>query len=106
MLNPHTSMIRESITDRIRNTRLIWLFQKPRKVITAKIPAIMRPATIPLRAEFMEEESCCWYAYANSITFFARMITPTAPIMASTSVFRLLMGFKTSDTPEAWTGRL
>ena len=53
----------------------------------------------------MVEESCCWYACANSITFFARMITPTAPIMESTSVFRLLMGFNTSDTPEAWTGR-
>ena len=53
----------------------------------------------------MEEESCCWYACANSITFFARTITPTAPIMESTRVFRLLMGLKTSDTPDAWTGR-
>ncbi len=67
---------------------------------------MISPATIPLRAEFMEDESCCWYACANSITFFARMITPTAPIMASTSVFKLLMGFKTSDTPAAWTGRV
>lgn len=25
----------------------------------------------------MDEESCCWYACANSITFFARTITPT-----------------------------
>ena len=65
---------------------------------------MISPATIPFRAEFIEEESCCWYACANSITFFARMITPTAPIMASTSVFKLLIGFKTSDTPEAWTG--
>ena len=65
---------------------------------------MISPATIPFRAEFIEEESCCWYACANSITFFARMITPTAPIMASTSVFKLLIGFKTSDTPEACTG--
>ena len=54
--------------------------------------AIMIPATIPLSAEFMVEESCCWYACANSMTFFARIMTPTAPMTAITSVFKLSRG--------------
>ena len=57
---------------------------------------MMAPATIPFSAEFMVEESCCWYACANSITFFARIMTPTAPITAMTNIFKLSSGFVTA----------
>ncbi len=56
------------------------------------MPAIIIPATTPFNAEFMVEESCCWYACANSMTFFARMMTPTAPMTEITIVLRLLSG--------------
>ena len=31
-----------------------------KNVRTVEIPAIMTPATIPFRAEFIVDESCCW----------------------------------------------
>lgn len=61
--------------------------------------AIIIPATMPLSAEFMVEESCCWYACANSMTFFARIMTPTAPMTAITSVFKLSSGCVIAPVP-------
>ena len=63
------------------------------------MPAIITPATIPFNAEFMVEESCCWYACANSMTFFARIMTPTAPMTAITSVFKLSRGYVIALVP-------
>lgn len=61
--------------------------------------AIIIPATMPLSAEFMVEESCCWYACANSMTFFARIMTPTAPMTAITSVFKLSTNHEVLSQP-------
>ena len=70
-------------------------------VMSSQVGIAGSTATTPFKAEFIVDESCCWYACANSITFFARIITPTAPITAITSVFKFSSGCVTAEVPPA-----